>query len=69
METQPTSGFPLWVWEVEPGSMHDIAAGRPPAPHRAAAIGLPALADPGYDGSGIGITSRSKSQPGTRTPT
>ena len=21
-------GFPLWVWEVEPGSMHDITAAR-----------------------------------------
>ena len=36
-------GFPLWVSEVEPGSVHDLTAG------------LPALADPGYDGAGIGI--------------
>jgi hypothetical protein len=43
---------------VEPGSVHDITAARihaMPALYRAAAIGLPALADPGYDGAGIGI--------------
>jgi hypothetical protein len=40
-------GFPLWVSEVEPGSVHDITAARLHA--------LPALADPGYDGAGIGI--------------
>jgi hypothetical protein len=53
-----TDGFPLWVSEVEPGSVHDITAARIhalPALYRAAAAGLPALADPGYDGAGIGI--------------
>ena len=42
----------------EPGSVHDITAARIyalPALYRAAATGLPALADPGYDGAGIGI--------------
>ena len=51
-------GFPLWVSEVEPGSVHDITAARAlalPALYRAAATGLPTLADPGYDGAGIGI--------------
>lgn len=51
-------GFPLWVSEVEPGSVHDITAARAhalPAPYHAAATGLPTLADPGYDGAGIGI--------------
>jgi DDE superfamily endonuclease len=51
-------GFPLRVSEVEPGSVHDITAARIhalPALYRAAATGLPALADPGYDGAGIGI--------------
>ena len=51
-------GFPLWVSEVEPGSVHDITAARIhalPALYRAAAAGLPALADPGYAGAGIGI--------------
>jgi hypothetical protein len=51
-------GFPLWVSEVEPGSVHDITAARThalPALYPAAAAGLPTLADPGYDGAGIGI--------------
>jgi hypothetical protein len=51
-------GFPLWISDAEPGSVHDITAARIhalPALYRAAARGLPALADPGYDGAGIGI--------------
>jgi DDE superfamily endonuclease len=51
-------GFPLWVSGVEPGSVHDITAARHhvlPALYQAAAAGLPTLADPGYDGAGIGI--------------
>ena len=50
-------GFPLWVSPVEPGSVHDITAARThalPALYHAAAD-LPTLADPGYDGAGIGI--------------
>ena len=38
--------------------MHDLTAARIhalPALYQAAAAGLPALADPGYDGAGIGI--------------
>jgi DDE superfamily endonuclease len=52
------NGFPLWVSEAEPGSVHDITAARLhalPGLYRAAATGLPTLADPGYDGAGIGI--------------
>jgi hypothetical protein len=52
------NGFPLWVSEVEPGSVHDITAARAhafPALYRPAAQDLPTLADPGYDGAGIGI--------------
>ena len=52
------AGFPLWVPAAEPGSVHDITAARIhalPALYRAAALGLPALADPGYQGAGIGI--------------
>ena len=52
------SGFPLWVSEVEPGSVHDITAARShalPGLYRAAAADLPTLADPGYDGAGLGI--------------
>ena len=51
-------GFPLWVSAVEPGSVHDITAARLhalPALYWAAAADLPTLADPGYDGAGIGI--------------
>jgi len=51
-------GFPLWVSPAEPGSVHDITAARQhalPALYPAAAAGLPTLADPGYDGAGIGI--------------
>ena len=50
-------GFPLWVSPAEPGSVHDITAARIhalPALYHAAAD-LPTLADPGYDGAGIGI--------------
>jgi hypothetical protein len=50
-------GFPLWVSDVEPGSVHDLTAARAhalPALYRTAAD-LPTLADPGYDGAGIGI--------------
>jgi hypothetical protein len=51
-------GFPLWVSGAEPGSVHDITAARIhalPALYQAAGTGLPTLADPGYDGAGIGI--------------
>jgi hypothetical protein len=51
-------GFPLWVSAVEPGSVHNITAARLhalPALYRAAAADLPTLADPGYDGAGIGV--------------
>jgi hypothetical protein len=51
-------GFPLWVSDAEPGSVHDLTAARAhvlPALYPAAAAGLPTLADPGYDGAGIGI--------------
>ena len=51
-------GFPLWLSEVEPGSVHDITAARVhalPALYHAAATGLPTLADPGYEGAGIGV--------------
>jgi hypothetical protein len=40
-------GLPLWIAEVELGSVRDLTA--------AAAHGLLTLADSGYDGAGIGI--------------
>ena len=51
-------GLPLWTSDVEPGSVHDITAAGThalPALYRAAAQGLATLADPGYEGAGIGI--------------
>uniref|UniRef100_UPI0037C8321C transposase family protein n=1 Tax=Lysinibacillus fusiformis TaxID=28031 RepID=UPI0037C8321C len=51
-------GMPLWVSDVEPGSVHDLVAARThvlPALYPACARGLPILADPGYDGAGIGV--------------
>jgi hypothetical protein len=51
-------GTPLWVSDAEPGSVPDITAGREhclPALYKAAADGLPTLADCGYQGAGIGI--------------
>jgi hypothetical protein len=62
-------GFPLWISEVEPGSMHDLTAARAhalPALYRAAATGLPTLADPGYEGAGIGILIPVKQPTGGR---
>ena len=63
-------GFPLWVSKTEPGSVHDITAARLsalPALYPAAAAGLPTLADPGYDGAGIGIHIPVKQPPAGRT--
>jgi DDE superfamily endonuclease len=60
-------GLPLWVSDVEPGSVHDITAARThalPALYQAAAAGLPTLADPGYDGAGIGILIPVRQPPG-----
>jgi hypothetical protein len=55
--TRP-DGLPLWVGPAEPGSVHDITAARwhaLPALYRAASLGMPTLADSGYEGAGIGI--------------
>ena len=60
-------GFPLWVSGAEPGSVHDITAARGnalPALYRAASLGMPALADPGYDGAAIGVHTPVKQPPG-----
>jgi hypothetical protein len=51
-------GLPVWVGEVEPGSIHDPTCAQEHAfgaLYKAAADGLPTLADPGYEGAGIGI--------------
>ncbi|WP_413768806.1 IS5 family transposase [Rhodococcus pyridinivorans] len=56
--TDPT-GYPVWVSDVEPGSVHDITAahrhGVLGALYAAAAGGMPTLADKGYTGAGIGV--------------
>jgi hypothetical protein len=53
------NGFPLWVSDVEPGSVHDLTAARE---HVLGALywaysqlDLPTLSDNGYDGAGIGV--------------
>jgi hypothetical protein len=58
-------GHPIAVSDVEPGSIHDLAAARATgflgALHAAAALlGLPALADKGYDGAGAGVLTPTK---------
>jgi hypothetical protein len=62
-------GFPLWISQAEPGSVHDITAARIhafPALYRAAALGMPALADSGYEGAGKGILIPMKNPPDGR---
>jgi hypothetical protein len=53
------TGFPLWVSDVEPGSVHDLTCAREHvlgALYWAAShLELPTLADGGYDGAGIGV--------------
>lgn len=52
-------GFPLWVADVEPGSVHDLTVARDHvlgALYWAAAhLDLPTLSDSGYEGTGIGV--------------
>lgn len=53
-------GFPVYVSDVSPGSTHDITAARATGVlgalyWAAAVLGLPTLADKGYDGAGIGV--------------
>jgi hypothetical protein len=59
-------GLPVWTGPAEPGSVHDITAARLcalPALYRAASLGLPTLADSGYQGAGIGIFTPVKNNP------
>jgi hypothetical protein len=51
-------GFPIWVGDVEPGSVHDLVCAQEHALgalYTFAAQGLPTLADPGYEGAGHGV--------------
>src|SRR6266550_2178896 len=59
-------GLPVWVSAVEPGSVHDLTAAHEHALgalYAAAARGLPTLADPGYEGAGHGVYTRSSNPP------
>jgi hypothetical protein len=63
-------GQPLWVSDVEPGSVHDITAARAHvlgALYVAAGQGLSTLSDLGYQGAGIGILTPVKRLPGGNT--
>lgn len=66
--TRP-DGLPLWAGPAEPGSVHDLTAARwhaLPFLYRAAALGMPCLADSGYEGAGIGVLVPVKSPPGNQ---
>jgi hypothetical protein len=64
-------GFPLWVADVEPGSIHDLTVAREHvlgALYWAAShLDLPTLADGGYDGAGIGVHTPIKQPAGDQT--
>jgi hypothetical protein len=63
-------GFPLWVSDVEPGSVHDLTAARDHvlgALYWAASqLALPTLADGGYTGAGIGVHTPVKQPAGAQ---
>jgi len=62
-------GLPLWTGPAEPGSVHDLTAARwhaLPALYRAAALGMPTLADSGYEGAGIGVLTPVKKPAGNQ---
>jgi hypothetical protein len=64
-------GLPVWTSPAEPGHVHDITAAREhalPALYRAAAAGMPTLADGGYEGSGTGIHVPARKPPGNQRP-
>ena len=68
--TRP-DGLPPWAGPAEPGSVHDITAARRhalPALYRAAALGMPTLADLGYEGAGTGILTPVKRPSGNQEP-
>jgi len=61
-------GIPLWISDVLPGNMHDLAVARElvfPALH-AFLSGLSVLADPGYHGAGQGIITPVKKPAGAK---
>jgi DDE superfamily endonuclease len=62
------SGIPLWVSDVLPGNVHDLAAARQNVLGilRPFLASLPVLADPGYDGAGHGVHVPVKKPAGVR---
>jgi hypothetical protein len=64
-------GLPIWTSPAGPGHVHDITAARAralPALCRAAASRMPALADGGHEGAGIGIHVPVRNPPGNQRP-
>lgn len=64
-------GTPLWISDVEPGSVHDLRAARIhalPALYPAARDGLPTLADAGSTGAGIGVHTPFRPHPDIASP-
>ena len=62
-------GLPIWAGPAAPGHVRDITAARAralPALYRAASLGMPALADSGYEGAGAGIHVPVKSPAGNQ---
>ena len=64
------SGIPLWVSDVLPGNVHDLAAARENALGvlRPFLDAMPVLADPGYEGAGHGIHVPAKKPAGVKEP-
>ena len=62
------SGIPLWVSDVLPGNVHDLAAARENVLGvlRPFLQAMPVLADPGYEGAGHGVHVRRRSRPGSK---
>src|SRR6266576_4988945 len=62
------SGIPMWVSDVLPGNVHDLAAARENvlAVLRPFLDAMPALADPGYEGAGHGVHVPAKKPAGVK---
>ena len=60
------SGIPLWVSDVLPGNVHDLAAARQNVLGilRPFLEAMPVLADPGYEGAGHGVHKHVTASPG-----
>jgi DDE superfamily endonuclease len=63
------SGIPLWVSDVLPGNVHDLAAARENVLGvlRPFLQAMPVLADPGYEGAGHGVHVPVKKPAGSKS--